>query len=700
MAVKKGQFVSKNGHTYEVRLSGNSVEGGDILLGVPPVTISMAAGEHKFCGFKSTTAIVNILTDVPLLDLYAQSATDVRLTVEDKAASTIEFDGYVTPFAFDQPYTGKLDSVQVNAVDLISARKEAKYENVGATHGVDLNALTIVQEICRRAGITRIVQHLNYNVDKGESPFTKVAQAGFLQGEVSDADALSAICKFYGYTSTVVGQSLYLFDEHVYVNGIDEHTTDAIVYGYSEGSWKIYLESILDSTSPIRLQAIGSAVRDMSVSVERAYDGIQITAEGPDTSILLPDVCAEENTTENTDALGNNTRKFEVYDGDGDFIQWRTPRGNKVMDFGHSKIDGSGFNPISQGHISDGDPLVPFKEYNSEGEVIANPRLSGAALFFKLVNAKRAREDDIITYSIDKDVNVIWLTNSRSIIKSIEFVGEQKKETRFSHTGGYFKVNLEWFETPYDKWAYLDIKPSGHSFYKIDSIRCANIQCGNAIFLSDDDMESTPTWGDETAEGVVGESKLMTDGEKLKGTLLGISKYANEAILKSQNSGQIYINLRWLESPLKGITTRTESSNIFITSLSMESVGDEINTEHADMRHSFNGGDDYLEVGTMLTTRDSGSIEFNAYGVNARPGIVPTKPYRGYYRGGGQVQANIAGVLMVQLKARYGQPHAAYKMTVDGNIKPYAGVVFNDKTYTVEAYDRDVYNDTTTITID
>jgi hypothetical protein len=56
--------------------------------------------------------------------------------------------------------------------------------------------------------------------------------------------------------------------------------------------------------------------------------------------------------------------------------------------------------------------------------------------------------------------------------------------------------------------------------------------------------------------------------------------------------------------------------------------------------------------------------------------------------------------MMEQLKARYSQPHAAYKMTVRKNIKPYAAVEWNGGTYTVDAYDRDLYDDTTTITID
>lgn len=122
------------------------------------------------------------------------------------------------------------------------------------------------------------------------------------------------------------------------------------------------------------------------------------------------------------------------------------------------------------------------------------------------------------------------------------------------------------------------------------------------------------------------------------------------------------------------------------TSLSIESVG----TPLEPFVHNYRELGEQLSVDSMLTSRGS----------NARPAVVTSESYAALYHGGGGSKVDDYGVLRWQLVGRYGQTHAAYKMTVDGNINPYAGVIFNDKTYTVEAYDRDIYNDTTTITID
>lgn len=206
MGIKSGRFTGRNGHEYEVAFVGSTVATDTIELGIPPATISMAAGEHKFCGFKSTTATVNILTDVPLVELYSDGVTDIRLTITDTTDNKVEFDGYVVPFAFDQPYTGKNDSVTVNAVDLLTARKSVKYAKIGSTFAVDEYAHDIVGGIAHRAGIKELVINLNFNGTADamytDSPLNVlVAQAGFLQDEVGEVDALSDICKFFGYTA-------------------------------------------------------------------------------------------------------------------------------------------------------------------------------------------------------------------------------------------------------------------------------------------------------------------------------------------------------------------------------------------------------------------------------------------------------------------------------------------------------------------
>jgi hypothetical protein len=145
---------------------------------------------------------------------------------------------------------------------------------------------------------------------------------------------------------------------------------------------------------------------------------------------------------------------------------------------------------------------------------------------------------------------------------------------------------------------------------------------------------------------------------------------------------------------------------VFLRELRIEAVGDPINPE--ELEHIYADGEELMEVSSRLTSRKSGYTRSKylpdgtiAYGVNARPSVVTDAAWKGGYMGRADSESiPISGILMEQLKARYAQPRICYKMTVDKNIKPYAAVYFGGKGYTVEAYDNDLYNSTTTITID
>lgn len=664
MAVKKGQFVSKNGHTYEVRLSGTSVEGGDILLGVPPVTISMAAGEHKFCGFKSTTAIVNILTDVPLLDLYAQSATDIRLTVENITTESIEFDGYVSPFSFDQPYTGKLDSVTINAVDLISARKHMPYISV-SEYGVDETGLSIVSGICARAGVTDIQLHDNFKESKGsyqEYPPLSilVAQAGFLQDKSSEVDALSAVCKFFGYTGHIVGRTLYLYDEHTLPVNFDVRH-----YYTKDGKWyKGSYHYNAEKSGPYVPQTIKSIVGEMSVSVERAYDGVQITPSGSDESVLLPDVCSDNNMT-----LGSY-EEFPISDGVGKILEYRTQRDNAVMDF------------YSLGRVVDND-------------------WDEAAVPMHVVHLDKQKETisghEIEIWNKGTSGNYVWVRPKLDTYKVMNItLARQNFYTSYSHTRGLAKLSFDFHISADGSWNDINAKlDAGSNVYKIALLR---IYCGEERFYLD--YSPDPSYDRWKSRYDDEESSIFLFKEyKLLPTGFGQLDLSGNVALQFPNSGRVSVDICYKGYPLD---TDGDRHNIFISKLEMTGYGDKVNTKCAGLLHSFLGKkDELLEVNTLLTSRNSDyTTSGSPFGVNARPGVVTDVEWTAPYNGVGSKTIPIAGVLMEQLKSRYNKPHAAYKMTVDGNIKPYAGVVFNDKTYTVEAYDRDVYNDTTTITID
>ena len=701
MGIRTGRFTSIEGREYLVEFTGDSVKSAELVLGVPPVVISMAPGEHKFCGFKSTTAVINLLTDKPLYDLYTEAADGVRVTVKDVAENKVEFDGYVVPFAFEQPRSGMNDAVTINAVDMLTARKSYTYENVGDVHGVDKTALEIVQEICRRSGIYRLAVHLNFSTpdDKASPLDVMVAQAGFLQDEMSDVDALSAICQFFGYTGHVAGDTLYLYDEHCLCTqyGVNMYTYVTIA---NTGKTTWHMDQFIGYGSPLAGQEIfleGDILDGMTTSVERAYDGIQITPQGSEVSVLLPDVCARENSSENDNSLGTDMRTFQDVTDKRDYIQYRTPRKSKVMDLG----------------VVYGNELKDMWNAFGGDPVVDNNWFQGSMLLdITHMNRKRWKAETgattVIGHNVVKEGNMIWAKGifPEGLETIRDVVGRQKESTCYSHTGGRVRLSLECILMRWGNW--IDINsPDEQSAAEglTGALKFLTIRCGEKRYTVDN-VNAMKIWSDSTDEV----SKFYTDGNST--TLIPImSNLKGDVAFFVPDDGQIRVDIEWINSPAVIYSTQYGIGwNLYITSLALEGYGDNINTACDGLRHSFSNrpGGDYLTVNTSLTTRGSDSKYGIGTGINARPGVVTGGEWIGVYKGGGNgTSIPLAGVLMEQLKSRYQYTRYAYTFTASKRVYPYQAVWVNPMTsalrkptHTVESYDWDIYNNETTITID
>lgn len=698
----KGDFIGRDGHRYEVEFTGNGVSGRS--LDIAGVTISMGAAERKFVGFKSTTCQVQLLTNEPIVELYAAGVRDIAVTIVDKSVSTeyedykVVFVGYVVPFAFEQPYTGMLDSVTIDCVDAITASKDMPYRssNDGDDYGVDEEAVYVVEDAISRAGshsvIKRMLFHTNFDwTNAGTTALSaKVAQAGFLQDGMTSLDALNAVCLFFGYTCSLVGDTLCFYDEHCLTHADAWMRRNAIVKTwYKDINGKTQTSTVnyyVSDDSPLRLVDLDGydIHNDITVSIERAYDGIKITPSGSSVSVLLPDVCSDENVERNTDGRGTESALIMGSVDGQEYWEYRKPIQSSLMEMGEF-VDGE------------------TREWSSPNQLEA----TGAGVWRNGAMMIRGEHYDISNTDLgifgDSDYeyfksstkkNMIWM---RAYDKTpLTRCGYQLK--KYSHTGGYVELKfsyryvLEDWRT-FTKEYVHDVFPVYTSF--------AQIKFGDQYYFLDYAHGQSATFK-ETAEGKIDEYEA---GKKIP-THTAFQFFSDKFILPSPNSGQVAVELGWDANPMsEGI--REEYPGIFIDQLELVGYGDEIWEEHPDLLHHYvEDPKELLEVETILTTRASKQSEnkdnvSRIVGVNARPSIVPGKyfPCGGYMGRAQQEEMPLCGILMEQLRSRYGEAHKRYAMTVEGYIAPTDTVRFLGSDYTLEAYEWDVMNNTTHITI-
>ena len=693
----EGKIYGRNGHEYKVEFVGDGVP--TTQISISEVSITMNAHERKFVGYKSTSAKVTVLTDSPLLELYSEGVRDISVTITDLTDERVVFYGYVVPFTFEQPFSGVADSVTIDCVDAITATKDVKYMSLNDAdlYGIDESAHDIIRSIFSIAGMSKkdykIVYHLNYGADVLD---TKVAQAGFLQDEMTGLEAINAILLFLGYTACLVGYDLHLYDEHCLTHGADAHARRTMVGEFVDVSGKRRWTRAEGDN--FRIVEIDNArIRDgITMSIERAYDGIQLKLSGSDTSVLLPDVCSKDNIMRNIDGRGQERIVLAGAIDGKEYWELRMPVTSKVMDMGRS--DGSTFV----------DWTSP-KYVEAKGDYAwRNGAMMIVAQHFDIGRVEGSyiggqKYEYVFPKGGDEKV-MLWM-RAYDTYKSVA----EQTYNRYSHTGGWLSLNYK-FSVVREDWLYYTkaISRNGKG-----TLRFFDIKVGEKHYWKDYENGGLVEFSDER-KGFFKEldsSPVPTNS--------AVSFFVDKVLIPvpSDSSGeQISVGLTWWTNAIDVFETDDKgylqpviehTDGIFIEQLELVGYGDDVWDGHPDMRHEYAvAPDEMLEVEVGLSTRESKQganpdKPLGVIGINARAGIVVSSSLPAYMgRSEGSEPTPLCGIIMEQLKARYGEPHERFTMTMEGtDYLPSDTIIFNDSKYTVEGYEMDIVESTTTLII-
>jgi hypothetical protein len=506
-------------------------------------------------------------------------------------------------------------------------------------------------------------------------------------------EAINSIFIFFGFTASLVGYELHLYDEHCMLHADDVPSQSTIIGEYKTVDGKRRWTRTQGSYRTVILPT--SSIRDgITLSVERAYDGIQLKLNGSDTSVLLPDVCSMDNIIKNTDGRGTERVTLAGAIDGKEYWEFRMPVQSKVMDMGRW----------------DGDTLV---DWNSPAYIKAtgdyawsNGAMMIVGQHFNIETLDSYVGDNEYIFPKDGgETPLLWL---RAYNTAEGFAGEQNF-IRYAHTGGMLELKFKYRVVKEDWLDYTKTRDRGSSGYE----RFIQIKMGDVYYHKDYSNESLPVYSDRPY------GYLIEKGGNLAPTWSAASRYQDKVlfIVPDEADGrQISVNLEWVgrafehtkEDDNGYISNTTYSTDgIFIEQLELVGYGDKVWEGHSDMRHYYVGSpSEILEANVTLSTRSSGQEDnpdkaIGVIGINARPSIVVDDFSHGGYMGSTSKCYPICGVVMEQLKVRYAEPHERFTMTMEGTgYRPSDIITFNGAKYTVEGYEIDLVNSTTQLIID
>lgn len=636
-----GTFCDIDGVEYTVQIGTSA---GTLTLGANPVTLTMAKAAHKFAGLKTMSATFRFITDAPLTSLYAATPTGILATLRMSSSSSYIFYGYVVPFAFDQPYDGCGDEVEVEAVDCLSAVKDisqSAYLNRSAQEfeALSQSALDILKGACEYAGITEIVEHLNFDEEALDS--FEMSGKAFLDDYGNNGETIgnivSWVAQFFGYTAVVDGRRLVLWDESALST-----TRDAKVFTYFNGSWNAGTTRV-DWFDEI--QVGGNDIRQMGgkVSVERAYDGVTMQVTDTNGAAIIPDLLdnASLDGQYAADTIMHWYNQNAGYGG-----AYRMAMASRIIETGRSTANG----------------LVAFSEQDSYmepnmGEPGDDWKLGSVLMKYWFLdkdedgNTKPAAESNLLWVRVHRN-------NDTTTTDEVSLFETKQGEAR-AHIKGPFRITIKgrwnvYSEYGRDGWEV----PEGSSSDATTQLKWLFVRCGN-LYLNKASNANGYVWSSSRVE-----SPLMMGAKDWQSGYASAQLDSGWIVAPPSTDGLISIE-GYLPSGYIA-----EGYDYFIEALKIETRGDAIDTDVLTTEFITNGIDNLqASVGIVGEKADDGSrlfveghLPYHQNGCRRR--FVGNSGWQGAHVVLGTSHPGVAGWVYPLLCRRYANKHIAYQVTV------------------------------------
>ena len=282
------QDIDKNNYTVKIIPARTGSTTTEITLSANPVVITQKS-DGLFSEIKPLGCTIEILSSYIYPDMYATNERNVEVFVY--AGSTVIFEGYLTPYAYDQPYANELDTIQLEAVSKLSVLKDIDYRLVSDEPKIVSFKDLLWHLFINGAGYSQDTLKIYYTtgIDKRLS-FFKISEANFFDNDDARTpwkmeDVLLQICRYLGVSCVEYNNAIYLIDyQHI------SKANNSLTLNYFDNNQ-------LDDTASITYQNVLKTItkddyasNDSTISFDDIYNKVSVDVNTYNIEDLCPKI--------------------------------------------------------------------------------------------------------------------------------------------------------------------------------------------------------------------------------------------------------------------------------------------------------------------------------------------------------------------------------------------------------------------------
>ena len=282
------QDIDENNYTVKIIPARTESTTTEIALSANPVVITQKS-DGLFSEIKPLGCTIEILSSYIYPDMYATNERNVEVFVY--ADSTVIFEGYLTPYAYDQPYANVLDTIQLEAVSKLSTLKDIDYRLVSDEPKIVSFKDILWHLFIDGAGYSQDTLKIYYTMGiENRLSFFKISEANFFDNDDAHTpwkmeEVLSQICRYLGVTCVEYNSAIYIIDyQHI------NKANNSLALNYFDNTQ-------LDDTASITYQNVLKTItkddyasNDSTISFDDIYNKVSVDVNTYNIEDLCPKI--------------------------------------------------------------------------------------------------------------------------------------------------------------------------------------------------------------------------------------------------------------------------------------------------------------------------------------------------------------------------------------------------------------------------